>query len=78
MSRDAGDGRKAEVGETSSPIPVDKDICLRRWVKCKCGDIPFGKNSYPFQISVNHPEAMHVRQPVCNVDQLNSTSVRLL
>jgi hypothetical protein len=43
----------------------------------KRGDVSFEKNSYPFQISVNHAEAMHVRQTVRNVNQLNSTSVRL-
>jgi hypothetical protein len=35
------------------------------------------KNSYPFQISMNHAEAMHVRQAVRNINQLNRTSARL-
>ena len=39
------------------------------------GDISFGKASYPFQIRVNYAEVMHILQPVCNVDQLNGSSV---
>ena len=41
------------------------------------GDISFEKNPYPFQISVNHAETVHMRQTVRNVNQLNGTSVRL-
>jgi hypothetical protein len=45
------------------------------WVGCKCGGISFEKNSYAFQVSVNHAEAVHVHQPVRNADQLNGMSV---
>ena len=33
-------------------------------------------NSYPFKISMDHPEAMHVRQAARNVNQLERTSVK--
>ena len=45
-------------------------------VRRKCENIPFVKDSYPFQICVNHVEAMHVRQAQCNFKQLNRTSAR--
>ena len=32
---------------------------------------------YPFKVSVNHPEAVHVHQTVRNVNQLNGALVRL-
>jgi len=38
----------------------------------------FEGDSYPFQISVDHTEVVHVLQAVCNVNQLNIISVRLL
>ena len=38
----------------------------------------FEGDSYPFQISVDHTEVVHVVQALCNVDQLNIISVRLL
>ena len=38
----------------------------------------FKKNNlYPFQISMNHVETMHVCQAICNINQLNRTLVRL-
>jgi hypothetical protein len=37
-----------------------------------------GRNTYPFQVSVDHVEAMHVCQALRDVDQLNSTSSRHL
>ena len=37
----------------------------------------FGKNLYPFQISVNYPEAMHILQPIRNPSQLDDASVSL-
>jgi hypothetical protein len=77
VSCDASDGRKTEVGETGSSVPVDKDVCLRGRMRYERGDISFEKNSYPFQISVNHAETVHMRQTVRNVNQLNGTSVRL-
>ena len=41
------------------------------------GDISFGKDSYPFQISVDDAEVVHILQAVRNVNKLNSsTSVR--
>jgi hypothetical protein len=38
----------------------------------------YGRNTHPFETSVNHMEAMHVFQAVRNINQLNSTSVRHL
>jgi hypothetical protein len=49
MSRVASDGRKAEVGETSSPVPVDKDVCLRERVRHRRGGVSFEKNFTPFK-----------------------------
>jgi hypothetical protein len=45
-------------------------------VRCKWGNISFEKDSYPFQICMNHAGAVHVRQAVCNVIQLNRISAR--
>ena len=36
------------------------------------------KKLYPFQISVDYAEVMHILQTVRNINQLNSTLVRLL
>ena len=46
-------------------------------VRSKCENISFEKDSYPFQICVNHVEVMHVRQATRNLKQLNRTSARL-
>jgi hypothetical protein len=46
-------------------------------VRGKRGKFSFQNNVYPFKVSVNHPEAMHIRQPVRDVNQLKRTSVRL-
>jgi len=38
----------------------------------------FKGDLYPFQISVDYTEVVHILQAICNVNQLNITSVRLL
>ena len=45
---------------------------------CEYGDVPSEENSYPFQISVDNPEVMHILQAVRNVGQLYGTSARVL
>jgi hypothetical protein len=49
------------------------DVYEREYV-----DVSFGRNTYAFQVSVHHPEAMHVAQTVRNINQLKNTSVRHL
>jgi hypothetical protein len=44
----------------------------------KCVDVLFERNTYPFQISVNYVEAVHIHQTVRDFNQLNNTSTGLL
>jgi len=37
----------------------------------KYGDISIRKTLYPFQISMNYTEVVHVLQPICDASQLN-------
>lgn len=37
-----------------------------------------GKDLYPLQISMDHAEVMHILQTVRNVNQLNTTSARVI
>jgi len=79
VSWDTGDGRETEVGDAGPLLLVDQDVRLCRWLRCKCGDIPFGRQeTYAFQVSVDHAEVMHVFQAVRDAGQLNGTSVGLL
>ena len=78
MGCNASDGRETEVGDASSPVLVDQYVRLRRLTGCKYGDISFEKKSYPFQISVDNAEIMHIPQAIRDVDQLNGTSAWLL
>jgi len=51
----------------------------RKWLGCKCEGISSGrKETYSFQISVDHVEVMHILQPICNTGQLSGMSGRLL
>ena len=79
MGSGTSDGRETEIGDAGSPVPVDQDVRLRRWLVYKCGYVPFGREeTYSFQISVGHPEVMHVLQAIRNAGQLNGRpSVRL-
>ena len=78
MSRDAGDSRKAKIGDAGSPVPVDQDVRLGTWTRCKYGAISLEKNLYPFKISVDDTEVMHILQAIRNAGQLNSTSISYL
>jgi len=79
VSCDAGDGRETEVGDAGPPLLVDQDIRLHRWLGCKWEDMPFERReTYSFQVSVDHAEVMHVLQAIRDVGQLNGTSVEVL
>ena len=79
MSCDAGDGGESEVGNAGSPILVDQDIRLHRWLGFECEDIHLDNNeTYSFQISVDHTEIVHVLQAIRNAGQLDGASVGLL
>jgi len=77
--RNASDSREAEVGNVGPPVLVDQYVRLRnRWSGSKYGGISFEKKkneTYPFQISVDHAEVVHILQAICNTGQLNSASV---
>ena len=87
VSFEINDARDAPgAARVETPVMVERPKSARQarrsllirmfafgWVRCKCGDISFEENSYSFQVSVNHLEAMHVRQPVRNVNQLKGT-----
>jgi len=79
MGCDASDGRETEVGNAGSPVLVNQDVRLRRWIGCKRGVISFrNKETYSFQIPVDRAEIVHVLQTIRNAGQLNGTSVQLL
>jgi len=79
VSCDTSDGSETEVGNAGLLVLVDQDVRLRRGSGCKCGDVQFKRQeSYSFQVSVDHAEAVHVLQAFRNPGQLNGTSVGLL
>ena len=76
MSRDVSDGRQTEIGDAGSPVLVDQNVRLRRWLRCKCGDISFGKQErHSFQIPVDYAdsEVMRVLQTIGKTGQLNGS-----
>jgi len=56
----ASDGRETEVSDTSSPVLIDQYVCLRRLTGCKYRDILFERKLYPFQISMDNAEIVHI------------------
>jgi len=77
VGSNTSDGRETEVSDASSPGLVDQYVRLRRLTGCKYRDIRFERRSYPFQISMDNTEIVHILQAICDVDQLNGTSARL-
>jgi hypothetical protein len=86
---DINDSRDATTAWVATPVTVERPKSARQarrsllirmfafgQVRCKHENIPFEKDSYPFQICVNHVEDVHVIQAVRNVNQLNRTSAR--
>jgi len=74
----SGDGRETKVSDTSSPVLVDQYVRLRGLMGCKYGYVSFGRRLYPFQVSVDDAEIVHIPQAIRDIDQLNGTSARLL
>ena len=79
MSCDASDGGESKVGDAGLPVLVDQNVRLRKWFGYKCGGILFGnKETYSFQISVDHAEVVHVLHAIRNAGQLNGSISKAL
>jgi len=78
VSCNTSDGRETEIGDAGSPAQVDQYIPLRRQGGRKREGFSFAKCPYPLQISMDYVEVVHVLQAIRNVNQLNSTSARLI
>jgi hypothetical protein len=87
VSFEINDARDAPgAARVETPVMVERPKSARQarrsllirifafeWVRCKRGNTSFEENAYAFKVSVSHPEAMHVRQPVRNINQLKGT-----
>jgi len=75
MPCNTSNGREPKVGNAGSPLLADQDVRLDRYLGHKRGDTSFRKRSYPFQVSVDYTEVVHILQAIRDAGQLNNTSV---
>lgn len=66
MSSDSSYRCKAKVGDAGSSVLVDQNVSLQKQVS-SVQKFVFERIRYPFKISVDDPEVMHILQAVRNV-----------
>ena len=87
VSFEIKDAREAPAG-AATPVMVERPKSAMQARRsplinmfafgCEYGDGSFKRKLYPFQIPMDYAKVVHILQALCNINELNTTSVGLM